>query len=30
MPTPTTSSPALSRRSFAKLALAGSGALALS
>ena len=29
MPTPTTSSPALSRRSFAKLALAGSGALAL-
>ena len=29
MPTSTTSSPALSRRSFAKLALAGSGALAL-
>ena len=29
MPTPTTSSPVLSRRSFAKLALAGSGALAL-
>ena len=28
MPTPTTSSPALSRRSFAKLALAGGGALA--
>ena len=29
MPAPTTSSPALSRRSFAKLALAGSGTLAL-